>query len=29
MLKTLRNANTLEKEKFKIPRRVQEVTPKS
>ena len=27
MLKTLRNANTLEKEKFKIPRRVQEVIP--
>lgn len=27
MLKTLRNANTLEKEKFKIPRKVQEVIP--
>lgn len=27
MLKTLRNANALEKEKFKIPRRVQEVIP--
>lgn len=27
MLKTLRNANILEKEKFKIPRRVQEVIP--